>query len=142
MTLATRLTRRFDIQHPILCAPMGMITGGKLAGAVSSAGGLGILGGGYAGTVGNEPDLDEQYRAAGNVPIGIGFITWAAQKAPQMVDWNSMGDGSMFGPQAANGKQVKDVWPDQAKVQQAYGDERIVAVLLSQQLIGRKVWTK
>jgi sulfopyruvate decarboxylase alpha subunit len=26
--------------------------------------------------------------------------------------------------------------------QQAYGDERIVAVLLSQQLIGKKVWTK
>jgi sulfopyruvate decarboxylase alpha subunit len=27
-------------------------------------------------------------------------------------------------------------------VQQAYGDERVVALLLSQQLIGRKVWTK
>jgi sulfopyruvate decarboxylase alpha subunit len=27
-------------------------------------------------------------------------------------------------------------------VQQAFGDERIVAVLLSQQLIGKKVWTK
>jgi sulfopyruvate decarboxylase alpha subunit len=27
-------------------------------------------------------------------------------------------------------------------VQQAYGDERIVALLLSQQLIGKKVWTK
>jgi sulfopyruvate decarboxylase alpha subunit len=27
-------------------------------------------------------------------------------------------------------------------VQRAFGDERIVAVLLSQQLIGRKVWTK
>jgi sulfopyruvate decarboxylase alpha subunit len=27
-------------------------------------------------------------------------------------------------------------------VQQAFGDERIVALLLSQQLIGRKVWTK
>jgi sulfopyruvate decarboxylase TPP-binding subunit len=27
-------------------------------------------------------------------------------------------------------------------VQQAFGGERIVAVLLSQQLIGRKVWTK
>jgi len=26
--------------------------------------------------------------------------------------------------------------------QQAYGDERIVALLLSQQLIGKKVWTK
>ena len=27
-------------------------------------------------------------------------------------------------------------------VQQAFGDERIVALILSQQLIGRKVWTK
>jgi sulfopyruvate decarboxylase TPP-binding subunit len=27
-------------------------------------------------------------------------------------------------------------------VQQAFGDERIVGVLLSQQLIGKKVWTK
>ncbi len=27
-------------------------------------------------------------------------------------------------------------------VQQAFGDERIVAVILSQELIGRKVWTK
>ena len=27
-------------------------------------------------------------------------------------------------------------------VQQAFGDERIAAVLLSQQLIGKKVWTK
>jgi hypothetical protein len=27
-------------------------------------------------------------------------------------------------------------------VQQAFGDERIVAMVLSQQLIGRKVWTK
>ena len=27
-------------------------------------------------------------------------------------------------------------------IQQAFGDERIVAVLLSQELIGRKVWTK
>jgi sulfopyruvate decarboxylase TPP-binding subunit len=27
-------------------------------------------------------------------------------------------------------------------VQQSFGDERIVAMVLSQQLIGRKVWTK
>ena len=38
--------------------------------------------------------------------------------------------------------------PDEVKgiteraVQQAFGDERIVAVLLSQELIGKKVWTK
>jgi hypothetical protein len=27
-------------------------------------------------------------------------------------------------------------------LQQTFGDERIVAMVLSQQLIGRKVWTK
>ncbi len=38
--------------------------------------------------------------------------------------------------------------PDEAQgmaeraIQQAFGDERIVAVLLSQELIGKKVWTK
>ncbi|HXZ21350.1 MAG TPA: nitronate monooxygenase [Pseudolabrys sp.] len=85
--IKTRFTSRFNIHHPVVCAPMGMVTGGRLAAAVSSAGGLGILGGGYAGTLGNEPDLEVEYRAAGNVPIGIGFITWAVQKAPQMVDW-------------------------------------------------------
>ncbi len=85
--IETRLTRRFAIKHPILCAPMALVTGGRLAGAVSAAGGLGILGGGYAGLLGNEPDLDEEYRAAGNAPIGIGFITWAAQQNPQAVEW-------------------------------------------------------
>ncbi len=85
--IETRLTRRFAIKHPILCAPMALVTGGKLAGAVSAAGGLGILGGGYGGLLGNEPDLDAEYRAAGNVPIGVGFITWAAQQNPQIVEW-------------------------------------------------------
>jgi nitronate monooxygenase len=85
--IETRLTRRFAITHPILCAPMALTTGGRLAGAVSAAGGLGILGGGYAGLIGNEPDLDEQYRAAGNAPIGIGLITWAALENPQVVEW-------------------------------------------------------
>lgn len=83
--IATRLTGKFGLQHPIVCAPMALVTGGKLAGAVSAAGGLGILGGGYAGTIGNEPDLDEQYRLAGNVPVGIGFISWAAHRAPDQV---------------------------------------------------------
>ncbi len=85
--IETRLTRRFGIKYPILCAPMALVTGGRLAAAVTAAGGLGILGGGYAGALGNEPDLDEQYRAAGKAPIGIGFITWAAEKSPQAVEW-------------------------------------------------------
>ncbi len=34
------------IRYPILCAPMGWITGPELAAAVSNAGGLGIMGAG------------------------------------------------------------------------------------------------
>ena len=32
-------------------------------------------------------------------------------------------------------------WPS-APLQHVFGDERIAAVILSQQLIGKKVWTK
>ena len=46
MALQTRLTRKLDIRHPILLAPMGTTAGGRLAGAVSEAGGLGLIGGG------------------------------------------------------------------------------------------------
>ena len=41
-----RLTEAFGIQYPVVCAPMAFVTGGRLAAAVSAAGGLGILGGG------------------------------------------------------------------------------------------------
>ena len=56
--ISTRLTKRFGIKHPILCAPMAYVTGGALAAAVSRSGGLGIIGGAYAGTMAGEPDLD------------------------------------------------------------------------------------
>jgi nitronate monooxygenase len=46
-SLKTRLTEFFDIEHPILSAPMALISGGRLAAAVTSAGGLGLIGGGY-----------------------------------------------------------------------------------------------
>jgi len=47
MTLHTRLTERLGIRHPVLLAPMAGVAGGALAVAVSAAGGLGIIGGGY-----------------------------------------------------------------------------------------------
>ena len=52
MTLRTRLTERLGIEHPIVSAPMGLVAGGALAAAVSAAGGLGLIGGGYGETVG------------------------------------------------------------------------------------------
>ena len=47
-TIETALTRKLGITHPILLAPMGSAAGGKLAAAVTNAGGLGLIGSGYA----------------------------------------------------------------------------------------------
>ena len=47
-TIETALTRTLGITHPILLAPMGSAAGGKLAAAVTNAGGLGLIGSGYA----------------------------------------------------------------------------------------------
>ena len=44
--ISTALTRMFDLRHPIVLGPMGGVAGGRLAAAVSNAGGLGLVGGG------------------------------------------------------------------------------------------------
>jgi nitronate monooxygenase len=80
--LHTRLTERFMLDHPVISAPMGFAGGGRLAAAVSAAGGLGLIGGGY----GDEPWLREQLAAAGNQRIGCGFITWSLRKQPHLLD--------------------------------------------------------
>jgi nitronate monooxygenase len=43
--IATKLTERFGLKYPIMCAPMALHSGGKLAAAVSKAGALGSFGG-------------------------------------------------------------------------------------------------
>ncbi len=82
MNLATALTRRLEITYPIISAPMAFAAGGRLAAAVSKAGGLGLIGGGY----GDAEWLAEQFRTAGCVPVGCGFITWALARKPQLLD--------------------------------------------------------
>jgi nitronate monooxygenase len=82
MHLKTRLTERFGIDHPILLAPMNALAGGKLAAAVSTAGGLGLIGGGY----GDSDWLDQQFAAAGNARVGCGFITWSMAKNPGLLE--------------------------------------------------------
>jgi nitronate monooxygenase len=80
--LRTRLTEKLKLEHPVISAPMGFASGGKLAAAVSAAGGLGLIGGGY----GNEAWLREQFAAAGNQHVGCGFITWSLHKQPRLLD--------------------------------------------------------
>lgn len=80
--IRTHLTDMFGIDHPILLAAMGDTAGGRLAAAVSAAGGLGFLGGGYA----DPAWFDREIELAGDARIGIGFITWALAERPEMLD--------------------------------------------------------
>jgi nitronate monooxygenase len=86
LPLRTRFTDAFGLRHPIVCAPMALVTGGRLAAAVSSAGGLGIVGGGYAGLLGGEPDLRQELATVDGHRCGVGFITWALARAPHVLD--------------------------------------------------------
>lgn len=45
--IITTLTEMFGLRHPIVLGPMGGGSGGHLAAAISNAGGLGLVGGGY-----------------------------------------------------------------------------------------------
>jgi nitronate monooxygenase len=83
--ISTRLTERLGIRHPIVCAPMAYVAGGALAAAVSRAGGLGIVAGGYAGALSGEPDLDAELARAKPGKFGVGFITWALERAPKVL---------------------------------------------------------
>ena len=82
MALSTRLTERLGIEHPVIAAPMGFFAGGRLAAAVSKAGGLGLIGGGY----GDSAWLDTAFAEAGNRRVGCGFITWSLAKKPELLD--------------------------------------------------------
>jgi nitronate monooxygenase len=79
MTLRTAFTERFGITHPIALAPMGSTAGGELAAAVSSGGGLGIVGGGREGTGWIDRELTI-VREKTDKPWGVGFLTWAASE--------------------------------------------------------------
>jgi nitronate monooxygenase len=82
MSIATRLTELLAIRHPVLLAPMDLVSGGRLAAAVSGAGGFGIIGGGY----GNEIWLTRELDAAGDARVGVGFITWSMARQPRLLD--------------------------------------------------------
>jgi len=82
MPISTRLTQLLRIKHPILLAPMDIVSDGRLAAAVTRAGGFGMIGGGY----GDEAWLAREMDAAGDARVGVGFITWSMAKRPRLLD--------------------------------------------------------
>lgn len=79
MALRTSITERLAIEHPIVLAPMGGVSGGQLAAAVSNAGGLGMVGGGYGDAAWVEREL-RLVKASTARPWGVGFITWSLRR--------------------------------------------------------------
>ena len=76
MAIRTSFTELFQVAHPLVLAPMGGVSGGALAAAVSEAGGLGLVGGGYGDRRWLERELQLVAGATGK-PWGVGVITWA-----------------------------------------------------------------
>ncbi|MBI2485534.1 MAG: nitronate monooxygenase [Deltaproteobacteria bacterium] len=71
--LRTRLCDLLGIEFPIICAPMGFVTGPELAAAVSNAGGLGIM-----SFSGNPPEALRQeirrLREMTDKPFGVNLL--------------------------------------------------------------------
>jgi hypothetical protein len=80
------------------------------------------------------------------IPLVSSHIPWAP--IPSMIDWDAIGDGSIFTPMQAAGKKPSDVWPDADRIRteyrrsieytlntlisyvQKYGDDNLVMVFL------------
>jgi nitronate monooxygenase len=78
------LNALLGIRHPILLAPMDVVSGARLTEAVSNAGGFGILGGGYGERAWLERETAKLTQVS--APFGIGFITWSLAKQPELLD--------------------------------------------------------
>ena len=78
--MATALTAMFGLQHPIVLGPMGGVSGGHLAAAVSNAGALGLVGGGYGDPAWLRTELS-RVKEETNRPWGIGLITWSIERS-------------------------------------------------------------
>lgn len=72
MAIKTALTETLGLEYPIILAPMASVSGGQLAAAVSNAGALGLVGGGYGNRAGTEKETEFQ----GLRPLYIFLPRW------------------------------------------------------------------
>src|SRR5579885_770703 len=84
--LHTFLTASWDLRYPIIGAPMAGAAGGRLARAVSQAGGLGMIG------IGSKTPVEYIAREAAlargddQERFGIGLMAWALESRPELLD--------------------------------------------------------
>ncbi|OBI58095.1 2-nitropropane dioxygenase [Mycolicibacterium fortuitum] len=83
MSLATTWSRSIGIEVPIVNAPMGGAAGGRLAAAVSAAGGLGMIGMGSSATA---DQLTAELAQLDGRIFGIGLVHWVVQDRPDLFE--------------------------------------------------------
>jgi nitronate monooxygenase len=85
--LHTYLTDEWGLRYPILGAPMANVAHGRLAHAISEAGGLGMIGIGFK----DSPEMIERESSvargsAGSTKFGIGLMAWAIEIRRELLD--------------------------------------------------------
>lgn len=80
--LFTPWSRGFGLRVPIVNAPMGGVAGGRLAAAVTAAGGLGMIG---MGSTATRASLAEQLRQVTG-RFGIGLVDWVMRAEVGLLD--------------------------------------------------------
>lgn len=82
--LSTPWSLRAGLRLPVLNAPMGGVAGGRLAAAVTAAGGLGMIGMGSTATAAS---LATELAALEQAPrFGIGLVDWVIRDRPDLLD--------------------------------------------------------
>jgi NAD(P)H-dependent flavin oxidoreductase YrpB (nitropropane dioxygenase family) len=84
--LHTYLTTSWHLRYPIIGAPMAGIGRGRLARAVSEAGGLGMIGIGSTESVELIAREAAIARGTDQGRFGIGLLAWAIESRPELLD--------------------------------------------------------
>jgi nitronate monooxygenase len=80
--LSTPWSRGLGLRVPIVNAPMGGVAGGRLAAAVTAAGGLGMVG---MGSTGSASSLTAELQHVRGT-FGIGLVDWVIRREPELLD--------------------------------------------------------
>lgn len=84
--LHTYLTTSWGLRYPIIGAPMAFVGRGRLARAVSEAGGLGMIGIGSTEAVEFLMQEVAVARGSDQMRFGIGMHAWAMEKRPDLLE--------------------------------------------------------
>ncbi|MFD5874696.1 NAD(P)H-dependent flavin oxidoreductase [Streptomyces sp. NPDC060322] len=82
--ISNRLTELLGIDHPVVCAPMGSVSGGRLTSAVTRAGGLGLVGVSYGDAAFIDEHVAEAAEAGG--VWGVGCVMFTFDDRPGLWD--------------------------------------------------------